>query len=315
MMQQQQQAQQAAQKPGTPLPRPPTSSAGGRSSAPGTPGGNAPSPASGPARNASTSGGGVGAASSTTARAGVSSPSLSSSTGVGPASNVMGTPSTLVTGAGVIPTTLNVPAAVPEAYPNARGPRPTLNQGLGTAPLLGTPAILQRPEPGAQWEGLLGVQRTEGAGAGAGAAARAEFASPEFWDALTGRGTGAASLNGGAGASTSAGGGSGAAGGGVAEGAGNGADRRLLTKRKVQELVGELDGTERLDGDVEDVSPLSLSLSFSFIVLTPLPCTAAATARNSRRVHRKHHCLCLSAGQASQGRSRRGTRRTALPRA
>jgi hypothetical protein len=147
-------------------------------------------------------------------------------------------PSLLATGpATQIPATLSVAPAAPEPYPNARGPRPTLSQGLGTTPLLSTPAILERPDPAAGWEALLGVPTRVGNG-DAGPLARHDLTNPDFWDALTGRGTGASSL--------------GAP--GVNPAGIGGADRRLLTKRKIQELVGELDGSERLEGEVEDVS-------------------------------------------------------------
>ena len=185
-------------------------------------------------------------------------------------------------GAG-IPAQLNVQPSVPEPYPNAAGPRPTLNQGLGTNPTLGTPAILQRPDPttgalssttgggvGASgmsssgWEELLGsVAREFKGGSGASGAdfdaIIADVGSAEFWDALTGKGTGADNLmNAGSVSATGAGG------SGVGSGEG-----RLLTKRKVQELVGEIDGNERLEGDVEDVS-VRVALAWMLTALTLL---------------------------------------------
>jgi transcription initiation factor TFIID subunit 12 len=168
-------------------------------------------------------------------------------------------------GAG-IPTNLNVQPSVPEPYPNSTGPRPTLNQGLGTNPTLGTPAILQRPDlvstnaaggiasgSGAglsSWEELLGTVAREGKSGANGLtgsemdAITMDLGNPDFWDALTGKGTGADSLINAGTTSATSGGGAGMTSG----------DGRLLTKRKVQELVAEIDGNERLEGDVEDVS-------------------------------------------------------------
>lgn len=206
---------------------------------------------------------------------------------------------------GAIPAHLNVSASVPEGYPNASGPRATLNQGLGTHPVLGTPAILRRPDVGGSGSGSNaaaaaggGGGAAGGSGAAAGGAAGAinsanleellgfrsardaprsnatsdaeaiESGNPEYWDNLTGKGTGAESLlsnavssAGAGGATTTMGGGGGAAGAGGAGGqtsaeATPSNDGRLLTKRKVQELVAEIDGNERLEGDVEDVSTL-----------------------------------------------------------
>lgn len=169
-----------------------------------------------------------------------------------------------------IPAQLNVSPNVPEPYPNSSGPRPTLSHGLGTNPILGTPAVLQRPEPFpasnasgsgsvggtgiSGWEDLLNVPLRESRVGGGGAtnADKAaaimedvanEMGNQDYWDSLTDKGTGADSLlnAGSANASNIA----------AAAGAGDG---RLLSKRKVQELVGEIDANERLEGDVEDVS-------------------------------------------------------------
>lgn len=195
-------------------------------------------------------------------------------------SNLMSGPSTASSMAGgngqgpfgaSIATQLNVQPSVPEPYPNSQGPRPTLNQGLGTNPTLGTPAILQRPDPltgntsganagattasgtgTANWEELLGLTSKESKGGLQNLTASeletvmADPNNPDFWDALTGKGTGADSLvNAGTVTANVAG----------TSGLTN-ADGRLLTKRKVQELVAEIDANERLEGDVEDVSSL-----------------------------------------------------------
>lgn len=176
-----------------------------------------------------------------------------------------------------IPEQLNIAPSGPEPYPNAAGPRPTLSHGLGTNPVLGTPALLERPEPmqgaiagaaagvagsgsgSSNWEELLGVPARETKSGSAPAASNAaeksgasaeevanEMGNTDYWESLTGRGTGAESLL--SAGSTSA---SAAPGAAAATGAGDG---RLLSKRKVQELVGEIDANERLEGDVEDVS-------------------------------------------------------------
>ena len=46
-------------------------------------------------------------------------------------------------------------------------------------------------------------------------------------------------------------------------------DGRLLTKRKVQELVAEIDGNERLEGDVEDVSFPKPNKEHAILTLLP----------------------------------------------
>ena len=112
-------------------------------------------------------------------------------------------------GGGGIPQQLNVQPSVPEPYPNSTGPRPTLNQGLGTNPTLATPAILQRPDPvsagaaggtaggsgagSSSWEDLLGTVARESKNGSTGLtgnemeAITSDLSSAEFWDALTGK--------------------------------------------------------------------------------------------------------------------------------
>lgn len=156
-----------------------------------------------------------------------------------------------------IPATLSVQPAVPESYPNSSGPRPTLSQGLGTTPLLGTPAVLRRPDPLPRGSATPGSTTPGGSALG----------GVTNWEELLGMAAREGSrmnvnddfgLGGGATAGTGV-----ASGSGTAQGTGatpgfpsSAADDRLLTKRKVQELVGEIDANERLEGDVEDVSAL-----------------------------------------------------------
>jgi histone H3/H4 len=145
--------------------------------------------------------------------------------------------------------------------------------------MLGTPAILQRPDlitgasgsaAGASsgvlgqsnnWDELLGVPLRDSKGSNAfdsrlaamsGEELANEMANPDFWDQMSGRGTGADSLLNSGSAS--------AAGSAAALAASS--NGRLLSKRKVQELVGEIDPSERLEGAVED---LLLEIADEFI--------------------------------------------------
>ena len=141
----------------------------------------------------------------------------------------------------------------PQPFPTARGSRPTLSQGLANSnPVVGTPGILRRPEigtpsgitsvgtsaagavaPAQSWEGLLNVSSERNV---------ASTAAIIGEDGLLGEdGVGLSGTNGSTGSAAGA--------SGMLRPTG-----RLLEKRKIQELVGDIDPTEVLEGEVEDVS-------------------------------------------------------------
>ncbi|WFC94106.1 hypothetical protein MBRA1_000736 [Malassezia brasiliensis] len=161
--------------------------------------------------------------------------------------------------------------STPQPYPNANGPHPTLTQGLGTPPVTGTPPVLVRPNPmgrngkslhtprgGQHWEDLLGI------GAGDSTAADESLNLSLDNDGF------AANLGDVLGPGPAAQFGLGAASG----------NNRLLTKRKVQELVSEIDPNEQLEGDVED---LLLEIADEFIEsVTSFGCRLAKHRKGDR---------------------------------
>ena len=163
--------------------------------------------------------------------------------------------------------------ASPQPYPNASGPRPTLMQGLGSSPVTNTPPVLVRPNPLGRSNGLnkpissstpgraqnlddmLGVSDQGNADENLQLGLESETISTQLADLL---GTSSSSLSPG-----------GAAG-----------KNRLLTKRKVQELVSEIDPSEQLEGDVED---LLLEIADEFIEsVTSFACRLAKHRKSDR---------------------------------
>ncbi|KAE8223733.1 hypothetical protein CF319_g3282 [Tilletia indica] len=125
------------------------------------------------------------------------------------------------------------PSITGEAFPASRGPRPTLNQGLAAPnPVVATPATLSRPNmSSASGFGASGSGSGTAIGGGIGTGGGSSYIS-----------AGANSFGPGSLVTTQ--------------------ENRLLNKRKLQELVGEIDSGEQLEGDVED---LLLEIADEFI--------------------------------------------------
>lgn len=162
--------------------------------------------------------------------------------------------------------------ASPQPYPNASGPRPTLMQGLGSSPVTNTPPVLVRPNPlgrsnslskpissstpgrAQNLDDMLGVSDQGNADENLQLGLESETISTQLADLL------------GTSSSLSP--------GGVA------GKNRLLTKRKVQELVSEIDPSEQLEGDVED---LLLEIADEFIEsVTSFACRLAKHRKSDR---------------------------------
>ena len=167
----------------------------------------------------------------------------------------------------------------PQPYPNASGPRPTLMQGLGASPATNTPPVLVRPNPlgrgsnigkpssstpssrGQNMDEIMGVSETNQGEDNAQQLGleNENVMSSQIADLLGTQPSASASLNY---AGTS------------------GGNNRLLTKRKVQELVSEIDPSEQLEGDVED---LLLEIADEFIEsVTSFACRLAKHRKGDR---------------------------------
>ncbi len=178
----------------------------------------------------------------------------------------------------------------PQAFPSTKGARPTLNQGLASAnPVAATPGLLRQPERGAlgpglggpgnaaqaaqSWESLLGIAPDRSAAStlagpsSLGAAGAANDDDPLIDSLGLGGGSAGAGGAGGAGANGSVA----ATGAALLKPTG-----RLVEKRKIQELIGDIDPTEVLEGDVEDVS-------------RPLPSSALAKRTGGILLTSVHH--------------------------
>ena len=202
-----------------------------------------------------------GGASSSTPLTGIAQPSSLLPTGGGAPQSSTGALANLI----------DQHTSTPQPYPNAHGPHPTLTQGLGTPPVTGTPPVLVRPNPvgrngkslhtprgGQHWEDLLGI------GAGDSTAVDESLNLSLDSDGF------AANLGDVLGPGPAAQFGLGAASG----------NNRLLTKRKVQELVSEIDPNEQLEGDVED---LLLEIADEFIEsVTSFGCRLAKHRKGDR---------------------------------
>ncbi|KAE8181322.1 hypothetical protein CF336_g8961 [Tilletia laevis] len=150
---------------------------------------------------------------------------------------------------------VTAPSVTGEPFPASRGPRPTLNQGLAAPnPVTATPATLSRPSMnsatglGASGSGS-GVSMGGGTGGGGAGGSSSSYIS-----------AGASSFGPGSLATTQ--------------------ENRLLNKRKLQELVGEIDAGEQLEGDVED---LLLEIADEFIEsVTHFACKLAKHRRGEK---------------------------------
>ncbi|KDN47324.1 hypothetical protein K437DRAFT_267867 [Tilletiaria anomala UBC 951] len=180
----------------------------------------------------------------------------------------------------------------PQAFPNAKGARPTLNQGLASgSAMVGTPAMLKRPE-------MMATSHTAGVGAGstttastgpsAGPTAAATAVAQTTWEGLLNVPVDRRSLpaDDGFGNLDAAGGASSGISGAIATGAATSGGStmrptgRMIEKRKIQELVGDIDPTEVLEGDVED---LFLELADEFIEsVTQFACRLAKHRKSDR---------------------------------